>query len=177
VTDVPSISEHVHIARPIEVVWSFVADSDNTPIWNPLWEHQEVLGGGPMRLGARFLNIGHVGGWRVEAEAEVTRWEPPRRSTVRTIDGPIRAIGSYVLEPEGDGTGFRWELEGVPELGGRIGRLTGSVVTRVGSQGLRAGLERLRTILEAAPPVPELHAARRVPSCGGTDRARSSQAP
>jgi hypothetical protein len=38
---------------------------------------------------------------------EVTEHDPPRQSSFRVLDGPIRAVGTISVEPAGDGTKSR----------------------------------------------------------------------
>ena len=38
---------------------------------------------------------------------EVTEYDPPRRSSFRVLDGPIRAVGTISVEPVGDGSRSR----------------------------------------------------------------------
>jgi uncharacterized membrane protein len=144
----PTLREEIHIRRPVEDVWAYLVDVANTPVWNPMWEKQEVVGGGPMGLGSRFRNVTRLLGRRLEAEAEVTRWDPPHASSVRTVSGPLDATGAYLLLEEDGGTRFVWELNAATELGGPVGRLADSVVLRWGVSTLREGLDNLRDLLE-----------------------------
>lgn len=38
---------------------------------------------------------------------EVTEHDPPRRSSFKVLDGPVRAIGTISIEPVGDGSRSR----------------------------------------------------------------------
>lgn len=144
----PIIEGATHIDRPVADVWAFVTDVANTPVWNPMWESQHLVGSFPMGLGSRFHNVWRLLGRRMEADAEVTLWDPPYRSAVRALDGPFRAEGSYLLEEEADGTRFVWRLDAASGFGGLFGRVTDAAVARVASKHVQAGLESLRTILE-----------------------------
>jgi carbon monoxide dehydrogenase subunit G len=142
------LREEIHIRRPVEDVWAYLVDVANTPVWNPMFEHQEVVGGGPMVLGSRFRNVARILGRRIESEAEVTRWEPPHASSIRTVGGPIAATGSYLLLQEDGGTRFVWEMDAATGLGGVFGRMADSVVMRRSASTLREGLDNLRNLLE-----------------------------
>jgi carbon monoxide dehydrogenase subunit G len=144
----PVIREEIHIRRPVEDVWAYLVDVANTPVWNPMFEHQEVVGGGPMMLGSRFRNVARMLGRRIEAEAEVTRWDPPHASSIRTVGGPIDATGAYLLLEEDGGTRFVWEMDAATGLGGLFGRMADSVVMRRSASTLREGLGNLRNLLE-----------------------------
>jgi carbon monoxide dehydrogenase subunit G len=144
----PVIREEIHIRRPVEDVWAYLVDVANTPVWNPMFEQQEVVGGGPMMLGSRFRNVARMLGRRIEAEAEVTRWDPPHASSIRTVGGPIDATGAYLLLEEDGGTRFVWEMDAATGLGGVFGRMADSVVMRRSASTLREGLGNLRNLLE-----------------------------
>jgi uncharacterized membrane protein len=142
------LREEVRIRRPVEDVWAYVIDVANTPIWNPMFEHQEVVGGGPLALGSRFRSVARVLGRRIESEAELTRWDPPHASSIRTTSGPIEATGSYLLLDEDGGTRFVWEMDAATGLGGLFGRMADTVVMRRSAITLREGLGNLRNLLE-----------------------------
>ena len=54
---------------------------------------------------------------------EITEYVPPRRSSFRVLDGPVRGVGTIVVEPVGDGSRsrvtFTIDFEG-HGLGGRV---------------------------------------------------------
>jgi hypothetical protein len=54
---------------------------------------------------------------------EITEYEPPRQSSFRVLDGPVRGVGTIVVEPAGDGSRsrvtFTIDFEG-HGLGGRV---------------------------------------------------------
>lgn len=144
----PIIERATHIDRPVADVWAFVTDVANTPVWNPMWESQRLVGSAPMGLGSRFHNVWRLLGRRMDAHAEVTVWDPPFRSTVRALDGPFQAEGTYLLEDEAGGTRFVWRVDAASGFGGLFGRVSDAAVVGMASKNVQAGLENLRAILE-----------------------------
>ena len=81
----------------------------------------------------------------MDADYEVTAFEPGRRLAFRAVAGPVRPTGEYVLEPEGDATRLTFSL--ACELGFPKSLLMGSAVQK--SMDAEVGsLERLKAVLE-----------------------------
>ncbi len=101
-----TIEHSVMIERPVEDVWAYVSDPANNPVWQgPVIE---VRAGAdvPLEVGSRFHEDMQFLGRRIELTWVVTEYEPPRRSAVRTVSGPVPMLGSYLLEPVSEGTRF-----------------------------------------------------------------------
>ncbi len=104
--------EHsVVIERPLEEVWAFLHDPDNDSRWQPSLSESRQLSDGPMEVGTQLVEVRHFLGRRLETVYEVTEYDPPRRSAVRSTSGPIPVSGSYVLDPADGGTRFTARIE------------------------------------------------------------------
>lgn len=104
-------------------------------------------------MGTRISAVDKFLGRRIESTFEVTEHEPDRRSAIRFVQGPVRAVGSYTLEPTNDGTRVRWLLEAPAGLGGLyLGRVTDALVTWIFRRRLRRDLRQLKAVLEAESP-------------------------
>ena len=93
----------IHIDRPSETVFAFVADPANNPNWRRNVVRTVWLDDGAMRVGRRGRQTAGLLGREWTVEAEVVEWDPPRTAAWRTIQGPI-SVRSWV-RVEADGTG------------------------------------------------------------------------
>jgi uncharacterized membrane protein len=141
---VPQAEHAVTIARPVEKVFAFVADGERGTTWRSgVLEIRHVSGEG---VGSRYRQV--VAGpmnRRVDADYEITAFEPNRLIEFQTVAGPVRPRGRYVFEPAGDSTRLTFSLDA--QLSGIRGLLLGSAVARTMTAEVRA-LDRLKTVLE-----------------------------
>lgn len=143
----PHITESIIIRRPRQEVWDYVVDVRNTPRWNHMFLRQEVLGGGPVTSGATIRSITRMAGRRIDADAVVTGFEEPHRSTL-AAERPLRVTGNYLLEDIGGQTLFIWHMDAEGGLGGVFGMLSDPVVVAVFGFQLRRAMRRLKRNLE-----------------------------
>ncbi len=134
--------------RPPEVVFDFLADATNLPLWDGTGATVEVLTSGPPRRGTQICQRGRafrvVG---VEQISELTEFERPRRLASRGVAGPVLPIaGSYILSALGTGTRVRFEAE--HETTGVRRRILAPIVRRVSRRQLAAAYRRLASVLE-----------------------------
>jgi uncharacterized membrane protein len=114
----------VHIDRPIEEVFDFLANGANNPRWQPLVV-RTVPVDDAQGVGSAFRQtLRHPLGFKVSADYRITDYDPPRRLALRvTSGGPFRPTLSYTLTPSqsgADSTDVRCTLEYRP---GGFGRL------------------------------------------------------
>lgn len=141
----PQASYSVVIGRPIDGVFSFIADGERCTEWRPgVLDIKRASGDG---VGARYTQ-GAKGpmGRRVAADYEVTVFEPPRRLEFQAVTGPARPHGRYDLEPVDGGTRLTFSLDAT--LGGLQRLLMGSMVQRTMDSEVRT-LDNVKRILEA----------------------------
>ena len=139
----PEASNETMIAQPPEVVFAYLANAENDPEWRPgVVEIERVRGDG---VGTRYRQIMSSGRRRINADIEITEYEPDRRLAFRTVVGPVRPTGTYELTPADGGTTVRFslraDLPGVKKLMTPMVRRT--MVSEV------ANLENLKRRLEA----------------------------
>ena len=144
----PRVEEEIVIDRPPEEVFAFVTTPENDGQWVSTAVERQRETEEPIGVGSRIRAVDKFLGRRIESTLEVTEHEPNTRSTIH-LRGPINAQGSYVLEPVGSGTRFRWALEADPGLGGLfLGRITDPFVTWVFRRRVQGDLRRLKAALE-----------------------------
>jgi uncharacterized protein YndB with AHSA1/START domain len=108
----------VHIDRPPDEVFAFVADVTNNPSWRKNVTRAEWLDDGPMRIGRRGRQAQRVLGREWTVEAEIVEWDPPHRVTWEVRQGPVKAQSWARVEPDG---------AGCMVIGGADGGFTGPI--------------------------------------------------
>jgi uncharacterized protein YndB with AHSA1/START domain len=143
----PQAQRSVTIARPVEVVFAYLADGEKCPEWRPgVVDIARVSGDGG--VGTRYAQgVKGPMGRRIAADYEITAYEPDRRIEFQTVAGPARPHGRYDLATERGGTRLTFALDA--ELGGLQKLFMGSAVQRTMESEVRA-LDRLKAVLEAS---------------------------
>lgn len=142
----PSAERTVVINRPIADVFAFVADGEKAQQWRSgVIEISKKSGDGQ---GAVFRQVvGGPGGRKIDADYEVTEYNPPTHLGFRAIAGPVRPVGSYDLKDDSGKTTLTFKLSA--ELGGLKKLLMGGQVQKT-MDGEMAALDKLKSVLEGA---------------------------
>jgi carbon monoxide dehydrogenase subunit G len=143
---VTTVSDNVRIARKPEDVFSFITNPLNTPLWQPTVVETNQKTPGPLGVGTRVIDIRRFLGRRIEGEWEVTEHDPPRRSAIRAVSGPIPFSGSYTLMPVEEGTQLTWLVD--LEAAGFF-RLAEPIFAQMARRELASSLGHLKDLLEA----------------------------
>ena len=101
------ITSSIEIDRKPEDVFAYVADFERHREWQSELLESKLQTGGPIGVGTRVSDTRKVPGGRSEMTYEITEHDPPRKSSWRGVNGPIRANGSVIVEPVADGTRSR----------------------------------------------------------------------
>ena len=140
----PSAERTVTINRPLEEVFTFVADGRNAKLWRSGVLDVDLASGSG--LGARYSQgVRGPGGRRVSADYEVTEYEPNERIAFRATAGPVRPTGSFTFEGMGTGTILTFKLDAA--LGGLQNLLLGRAVQSTMNAEMGA-LDTLKDLLE-----------------------------
>ena len=141
----PAAQRTIVINKPVDEVWAFVADGNNATKWRPgVLDTSHLAGQG---LGETWKQgVKGPGGRRIDADYEITAWQPPERLAFKAIAGPVRPRGEYRLVPSGPGTELTFSLE--TELSGWKKLLMGGAVQST-MDAETANLDRLKALLEA----------------------------
>lgn len=89
------------IDRPVELVFNFVADGMNNPLWRPtVMDIQKV----PGKSVTYKQGIKGPGGSRIDGDYKIVESTPNERIKFQIISGPARPTGSYLFRTLGDST-------------------------------------------------------------------------
>ncbi len=141
------VEESVEIDRPVEEVFSYVANPENLPEWSSIVLEVRKETQGEPKEGERFSSVGKFLGRRFETPFEVVSYEPPRRSSHRSTGGPFEQEWTRIFEEAaGGGTRLTQVVEGEP---GGFFRLAGPILEMAGRRQFRADLGTLKDLLES----------------------------
>jgi uncharacterized membrane protein len=140
----PAAARSIVINRAVDDVWTFVTDGSNATRWRSgVLDVTKVSGSGVGEIWKQ--GVKGPGGRRIDADYEVTAWEPGRRMAFRAIAGPVRPTGEYAFSQEDGGTNLTFSLE-APLSGLKKLLMGGAVQSTMNSE--MAALDRLKAVLE-----------------------------
>jgi len=137
----------IHIDRPADDVFVFVADVANNPRWRSYVVETEWLDEGPMRGGRRGRQVSEVLGRPMAVVAEIAEWDPPRRVAWRALAGFASVRTECTVEPEDGGCRLTIVAEG--EFKSRVMRLLSPLAIAVAKRQADTDVKKLKAALEA----------------------------
>ena len=140
----PAAEGSVVINCPRSEVFAFVADHENDPKWRP--GVADIKRASGEDRGAIYTQ-GMKGpmGRRIDADFEVTDYQPDTLLAFRTVAGPVRPEGSYRFEDADGGTRVTFSLDA--NLSG-VKKLMSPMVSK-SMRGEVAALDNLKRVLES----------------------------
>jgi uncharacterized protein YndB with AHSA1/START domain len=99
----------IHLNRPIEQVFEFLADSQNLRTWQSNLIENEQLTEGPLRVGTRFREVRRTGPRQSEIQGEITDFEHNKHFATKTLTKPNVTV-NYSFEPENAGTRLNYKF-------------------------------------------------------------------
>ena len=142
------IAHTITIRRPAEVVWDYLMDTRNDPVWQ---RNVVQVGRGadaPVEVGLEVEETLTFLGRRFPVVMRVTEHEPPARSAVEIVQGPAPGRGGYEVVPYGPGmTHFTMTFEADDAHG--LFRLAEPVFARMLARDMAASCDTLKDVLEA----------------------------
>jgi uncharacterized membrane protein len=131
------------VKRPVEEVYTYVADLRNAPQWQS-WL-QTVQQQGQTRKGIKVHQSGQWMGRKLEFDSEITEYEPDRKFSF-TASSPFPYTLSNSFGQHDGGTRIESQLLGEP---GGFFKLAEPLVKKMAGQMWRSDYRRLKTLLEA----------------------------
>lgn len=137
----------IHIDRPADEVFAFVADAENNPRWRSYVVETVWLDDGPMRVGRRGRQVSKVLGRPMAVVAEIAEWDPPRHVAWRAVAGFATVRTDCTVEPEAGGCRLTIIAEG--EFNSRVMRLLSPLAIAVAKRQADGDVKKLKAALEA----------------------------
>ncbi len=134
------------VHRPIDAVFEFVSNMENSPLWGRTTETTKTSDG-PVEVGTLFLELADDDGRHLPKRTEVIEFDPPTTFSYRSrYDNGMSELARVSFETVGDGVRVIPEAEvevpGVPQ--GRASAMSEEMQRMV--LGL---LENMREVLES----------------------------
>ena len=110
-------SDEILINRPVEQVFTFVADLENTPKWQTGVVNSKKVSEGPIQTGTKFKEVVRVLGRPLDTICEITEYQLNRKMAFKsTTSEAIEYEGQFTFESRDGGT--RVDIAGTGELKG-----------------------------------------------------------
>ena len=143
-----AVRESIEINRRPEEVFAYLDEVERHGEWQEDVVGVERQTEGPTRLGTRVRETRKVPGGDRSMTYEVTEYEPPRRSSFRVLDGPIRAVGTISVEPLDNGSRSRVTIDMDFEGRGISGKLLLPVARGQARKQVPKSQQKMKEILE-----------------------------
>jgi uncharacterized protein YndB with AHSA1/START domain len=98
------ITHSIEIARPPEEVFAYVNQLERHGEWQNTIISSKRETEGPTRVGSRATDTRKVPGRTQDVTYEITEHDPPRKASFRGVNGPVRPVGTFTVEPVGEGS-------------------------------------------------------------------------
>jgi uncharacterized protein YndB with AHSA1/START domain len=131
------ITATVDVSRPVEEVFGYATDPSRFHEWQKGLVDAHLDGSGGSQVGDHCVTVRRIGFATRQITSEITRIEPPRRWSIRGIDGPVRARVEVEVEP-------------LPEQGSRL-----AITLDFEGRGIGRLLVPMFVIPEARKEMPE----------------------
>ena len=138
----------VEIARSPEDVFAYLDDLERHSEWNPDIVSSKRETDGPTGVGSRATDVRRAPGGTQPITYEITEHDPPRKSTFRGVNGPVRAVGTFTVESVGDG-GSRVTIELDFEGHGLVGAILAPLIRRMARTHVPKAMQGLKERLES----------------------------
>ena len=138
---------HTQIMRTPAEVFDYVADPSKLVTWQTNTVVAELLGDGPMGVGARLREVHRgPGGRELESVVEVSAYDPGRAFGLRMVEGSLPIDADLTFEQSEVGTLLAFRVHGQPAGAARVAQPVLRVVLKRQFSGYCASLKR---VLEA----------------------------
>jgi carbon monoxide dehydrogenase subunit G len=145
------VEHSVTIACPQTVVWAFLSDYKNDPLFIEAVTRVSVDGPMPPTTGSRMrrsMRLPIVNA-DVDTDVEIIRVDPGHAIAFRASSGPLSFVETREVEQNGAGTRVTFRLEGDP--GGAL-KLGTRMMEWQAKRAMTADLSSLKRVLESRDP-------------------------
>jgi uncharacterized membrane protein len=141
------IVESIEIARPPAEVFAYLDQLERHGEWQEEIVSTKLETEGPTRVGSRATDTRRMPGGPRDISYEIVEHDPPRKTSFRGLEGPVRAVGTVTVEPLDDGSRSRLTLEFDLE-GHGIGKLLAPLARRQARKSIPNNQLKLKERLE-----------------------------
>jgi uncharacterized protein YndB with AHSA1/START domain len=136
----------IMIDRPVRQVFTALVDSKNQPKWDTGLLEACITPDGPVGIGTRITEVRKLMGRTSKNTGEVIEFEPNVRITRKSVDMPMRVVGTvtFTATPRGTKINWRWDLQ--PR---GFYALVGSMIANTMKKGSENSLRGLKDLLES----------------------------
>jgi uncharacterized protein YndB with AHSA1/START domain len=145
---VAPIVASVEISRSPDDVYAYLTDPSHLPDWQESVVRVQRDDKTPLQGGSRVVITRRVGPREMQMTTEMIKVDPPRRWSVRGIDGPVRGNVEGTVDPLDDGARSRVTIELEFEGHGFGKLLIPLIVRRQAQKELPQNVRRLKERLE-----------------------------
>jgi uncharacterized protein YndB with AHSA1/START domain len=140
------VESSILIDRPVEEVFAYVVDPNNTAQWaGPVVEAKKTSEG-PVGLGTTSSRVTQFLGRNMEATYEITEYEPNRYYADKMTSGPVPITSRISVAPVDGGT--KVTIAGEIEAAGFF-KLAEPIFTRMAKRQVATDVQTLKDLLEA----------------------------
>ena len=107
----PEINGTIEIGRPVEEVFTYIAEPKNSLEWERGVEVNELTSEGPMGVGSKGRRVETYMG-RDESVWEVTEWKPNELAAIKAESDKFIGDGEWRTEPTDSGTRLTYRFVG-----------------------------------------------------------------
>ena len=143
------IVESVQIARRPEEVFAYLDQLDRHGEWQGDIVGVKLETEGATRVGTRAVDTRRVPGGQRDIAYEITEHDPPRRSSFRGLNGPVRPVGTVTVDPLDGGSRSRVTIELDLQGHGLFGKLIAPLARRDARRKVPEDQARLKQRLES----------------------------
>jgi carbon monoxide dehydrogenase subunit G len=134
------------INRPLEEVFAFVSNPENSPKWISGISELTITSAGPIGVGTTYRSVLTFLGRRIETEAEFTEFEPNHSFAQKSKSGPFPVQNRETFERVEGGTRVTLTLVGEP---GGFFKLAEPLLMSLLKRQYQADLANLKDLMEA----------------------------
>jgi uncharacterized membrane protein len=146
VNEMTKVEMSVVINQPIEEVFAFVADYENSPQWMAELVEAKQTSEGPIGVGTTIRAVANPLGRRAESTQEVTEYESNSKVAIKSTSGPVASKDAYTFESVAGGTKVTRVVEA--EMAGFF-KLAEPLVVRMMRRQFETNFAILKDLLEA----------------------------
>lgn len=138
------VEKSVTINKPVEEVFAYVNNPDNSATWQGGVESVEYSDP-DQKVGSQFTEIRKFMGREMKTMMEITALEENKKYAAKSLSGPVKYDVTVIFESVSGGTKMTTRVDGEP---GGFFKLAEGAVSKQLEKSLEEDGERLKGILE-----------------------------